>query len=116
VSVTANWTEERVNIAVVDDGPGFPPAVLNGLGEPFISDRAAARRSDPEEAGGLGLGLFISKALLERTGAELRIANRLMPHHGAVATISWPRREFDAEARALPQRIDNVHVMKPSPS
>jgi two-component system sensor histidine kinase RegB len=114
VRIAANWTEERVDIAVLDDGPGFPPAILSGLGEPFISDRAAARRSDPETAGGLGLGLFISKALLERTGAELRIANRVMPYHGAVATISWPRREFGTEARAAFGRIDSIQALKPS--
>ncbi len=100
VRIEARWTEESVEIAVVDDGPGFPPAVLSRLGEPYISDRAAARPADSEVAGGLGLGLFISKALLERTGAELRIANRLAPHHGAVAAVSWPRRQFAAEARA----------------
>ena len=46
------------------------------LGEPYISTRGgAARRREGEAAGGLGLGLFIAKALLERSGALLEIAN-----------------------------------------
>jgi len=109
VRIEAKWTEESVEIAVVDDGPGFPAAVLSRLGEPYLSDRAAARRLDSDVADGLGLGLFISKALLERTGAELRIANRVAPQRGAVAAVSWPRRQFAAEARAVVARADSVH-------
>jgi two-component system sensor histidine kinase RegB len=70
--------------------------VLQRLGEPYISNRGAARRADPEA--GLGLGLFIAKALLERTGAELRIDNLPTPETGARAVVSWPRRQFGSQA------------------
>jgi two-component system sensor histidine kinase RegB len=99
VSVAANWSREKVEVRIADDGPGFSAAVLQRLGEPYISDRSAARRADGESGGGLGLGLFISKALLERTGAELSISNLAAPRHGAVATVSWPRRLFGSETR-----------------
>ena len=71
---------------------------------------AAARPADSDVAGGLGLGLFISKALLERTGAELRIANRLSPHHGAVAAVSRARRQFATEPRAGDTAVDAAKV------
>jgi two-component system sensor histidine kinase RegB len=93
--IEANWTRERIEIAVSDDGPGFPPAVLQRLGEPYITDRSAARRAEAE--GGLGLGLFISKALLERTGAELRIDNPASG--GARAAVAWPRALFGSQAQ-----------------
>jgi len=92
VRLEATWTRDRIEISILDDGPGFPPAVLQRLGEPYISDRSAARRADAEA--GLGLGLFIAKALLERTGAELKIGNLAPPRRGARAAVAWPRRLF----------------------
>ncbi len=92
VRIEATWTRDKVEVAVRDDGPGFPPAVLQRLGEPYISDRSAARRADAEA--GLGLGLFIAKALLARTGAELKIGNASGRDGGARAVAAWPRRLF----------------------
>ncbi len=97
VSIAASWSRDRIEIAIEDDGPGFPAAVLQRLGEPYISDRTAARHSDAEA--GLGLGLFIAKALLERTGAELDIGNLPWPRHGAHARVSWPRGRFEPTER-----------------
>ena len=91
--IEATWTRETVEVVIGDDGPGFPPVVLQRLGEPYISDRNAGRRADAE--GGLGLGLFISKALLERTGAGLKIGNP--PEGGARAVVSWPRQLFGSQ-------------------
>jgi two-component system sensor histidine kinase RegB len=95
VRVEATWTRDKLEIAISDDGPGFPPGVLARLGEPYISNRGAARRADPEA--GLGLGLFIAKALLERAGAELKIENLKAPQSGARAVAIWPRRQFGSD-------------------
>ncbi len=94
VTIRASWTSTDVRIVIADDGPGFPAQVLGRLGEPYISDRAGARRGEGEPAGGLGLGLFIAKALLERTGAALRIANATIPGRGAFVTVNWPLASF----------------------
>ena len=99
VRIEATWSRESVEVSIADDGPGFSAAVLQRLGEPYISDRGAARRAEPDTGGGLGLGLFIAKALLERTGAELHIANLPAPKQGAIAVVSWPRRLFGSETR-----------------
>jgi two-component system sensor histidine kinase RegB len=87
---------------VSDDGPGFPTQILARLGEPYISDRAGARRGEDEAAGGLGLGLFIAKALLERAGARLTIANAVAPNRGALVTIVWPFAAF-VQAKRSPR-------------
>ena len=58
-------------ITIMDDGPGFSPEVIPKLGEPYISDRSEARLG----GGDMGLGFFIAKTLLERSGATLELAN-----------------------------------------
>jgi two-component system sensor histidine kinase RegB len=49
-------------------------------------------------AGGLGLGFFISKTLLERTGAKLEVRNRRAPNQGALVKAVWPRASIEAPA------------------
>ncbi|MEM7695584.1 MAG: ActS/PrrB/RegB family redox-sensitive histidine kinase [Pseudomonadota bacterium] len=86
VSITADWTEATVQIAIADDGPGFPDDLLSRLGDPFVS-----RRSGGTRAGGLGLGIFIAKTLLERTSAKVVFET----DEGAIAIITWPRRALE---------------------
>jgi two-component system sensor histidine kinase RegB len=94
VEVSAGWTEQAVRVAIADDGPGFAPEVLDRLGEPYVTTRRFnAQPSD--EHGGLGLGFFIAKTLLERSGATLQLSNRKLPAKGAVVTVEWPREEFE---------------------
>ena len=97
VSVVAGWTADQVTITIADDGPGFSPAILSTLGEPYVTTRGDPSR-DPtagDQGGGLGLGFFIAKTLLERSGAEIEIANRELPLTGAVVQVSWPRNRFE---------------------
>jgi two-component system sensor histidine kinase RegB len=88
VTIGADWTAEAVSIVVTDDGPGFAPDVINRIGEPYVTMR---RRREPDTPGGLGLGFFIAKTLLERTGANLSLENRIFPYSGAVVRVRWPR-------------------------
>jgi two-component system sensor histidine kinase RegB len=80
VWVDVDFNAEQLRIAVGDDGPGFAADILPRLGEPYVSTR---RRGERREAGsgteseyeGMGLGLFIARTLLERTGAQVSFAN-----------------------------------------
>lgn len=93
VDIEARWNADRVEITVRDDGPGFAPAILSRLGEPYLTDR------DREGvAGGLGLGFFISKTLLERTGGKLDVRNARAPKQGAVVRTVWARASIEASA------------------
>lgn len=83
VVLTADWSDQDISLKIVDDGPGFDAAVRDRLGEPYVTSRPEKKR-----AGGLGLGLFISKTLLERTGAKVRFANQ--EEGGAIITMVWP--------------------------
>jgi two-component system sensor histidine kinase RegB len=88
VLVALRWDDRAVTIAVEDDGPGFAPAVLAAVGEPFISTRAG----DSEH---MGLGIFIAQTLLAGLGAELSFANRR--EGGAEVVIRWLRAILERE-------------------
>ena len=93
VEVNAWWNANTVELVISDDGPGIPPDILKRIGEPYLTRRRAADAQS--EHGGLGLGVFIARTLLERTGAKVSFANRTFPDHGAVVTIVWPRDSFE---------------------
>lgn len=99
VMVISSFDRDTVEIAIVDDGPGFAPEVLSQIGLPFMGRRT---KSQQEKAGGLGLGLFIAKTLLERSGATLSFSNLDEPQKGAKVTVTWPRarmeQRFDADS------------------
>jgi two-component system sensor histidine kinase RegB len=89
VTVGWRWSETDVSITITDDGQGFQPEVLDRIGEPYISTRQGA-----EPGGGLGLGLFIAKTLLERSGATLEFRNANERDLGAMVEVRWPRSVF----------------------
>jgi len=49
---------------------------------------------DEDAVFGLGLGFFIAKTLLERSGARLSLINQAPPLHGATVTATWNRADF----------------------
>lgn len=87
VTVTVDHDADRVVIVIEDDGTGYSPDILSRIGEPYMTRRT----KEVERAGGLGLGLFIAKTLLERSGAKLRFENREETEGGARIRIEWPR-------------------------
>ncbi|MFN8038821.1 MAG: ATP-binding protein [Acidimicrobiales bacterium] len=76
----------RGRVAVADDGPGFPPALLPVAFERFRrADRARSR-----DAGGTGLGLAIVAGIVSAHGGSVRADNGA-PLGGAVVTVWLPR-------------------------
>ena len=94
VTVTVEHNKERVTLLISDDGPGFAPDVLIHIGEPYVT-----KRTRPDKAGGLGLGMFIAKTLLERSGARLDFYNGPEERPGANVRIEWPRSRMEAIKR-----------------
>ncbi len=100
VWIETGWDKTSVTVRIIDDGPGFPPQLIGRIGDPMIRRRRseAERRARPEYEG-MGLGLFIAKTLLERSGAELSFANGSDPttpappgtRRGAIVELVWPR-------------------------
>jgi len=110
--VEGHWGNGEIRLRITDDGSGYPPDLLGRLGDPFLRRRARAR--DPVRPGyeGMGLGLFIAKTLLERSGAEVRFRNATDPFltagdkrdkGGAIVEVVWPHAVLglpDTEATA----------------
>ena len=98
ILVTARFDARHISVQVRDDGPGFAPEVLAKLGEPYVTSRPGAETMRSGHVG-MGLGFFIAKTLLERTGAAVDFRNGR--GGGAVVTARWPR-----AAIAAPDRVD----------
>ncbi|WP_244534667.1 ActS/PrrB/RegB family redox-sensitive histidine kinase [Hyphomicrobium sp. CS1GBMeth3] len=98
VDISSEWDGQSVTVVIADDGPGFKPDVIDTLGEPYVTTRSDGRkeRRSGTKVAGMGLGFFIAKTLLERSGARLNLENRALPEHGAIVRISWPRAAFEA--------------------
>ena len=94
MTIRWHWDDASVGLAIVDDGPGFPPDILDRIGDPYMSKRPAGA-----PGGGLGLGLFIAKTLLERSGAALEFRNASGDGRGATVAIMWPREAFRAPSQ-----------------
>jgi two-component system sensor histidine kinase RegB len=100
VAVEATYDEDSVRLKISDDGPGFHPQVINHLGEPYVSKRQAAAGIQTGDEHGMGLGFFIAKTLLERSGATVGASNRLAAETGAIVTVTWERDRLEAELAA----------------
>lgn len=107
VWVDVFWNDDTLTVRIVDDGRGYAPQVINRIGDPFMRRRRKAR-THGTRAGyeGMGLGLFIAKTLLERSGAELTFANGRDPFEaddgpgkriGAIVEARWPRSRLEVE-------------------
>ena len=84
VELSAHWDPDILTIYIDDDGNGFDPSLKGHLGQPY-----ASARKNSQTAAGLGLGLFISSRLVERTGGAVRYLRS--PLGGARIEAKWPR-------------------------
>jgi two-component system, sensor histidine kinase RegB len=85
VAVEGTWDEGSLTLRVADDGPGYSAGILTRLGEPYVT----SRKFDDDGGGGMGLGVFIAKTLLERTGAQVIFGNQR--GGGAEVVITWTK-------------------------
>lgn len=94
------WNADRIQLDILDDGPGMNVDILSALGEPYTTSRP--------ESGGMGLGVFISINLLRRSGATVGFANRR--NGGARVRVSW------SLPLQIPGRISNGNITGVAPS
>ncbi len=100
VWIDVSWNDEQLVVRIVDDGPGYSSTAVSQIGEPYMIRR---RRDSRLRYEGMGLGMFIAKTLLERTGAQLSFSNgreQGAPDNGpgertgAIAEVRWNRDVF----------------------
>jgi two-component system sensor histidine kinase RegB len=99
VKIDVGWSEAELFVTISDDGRGFAPQVINRIGDPFMRRRKRnAQNSARPGYDGMGLGLFIAKTLLERSGAKLAFRNASGDNSlpGAVVHGVWPRGKLEA--------------------
>ncbi|MFI5014803.1 MAG: ActS/PrrB/RegB family redox-sensitive histidine kinase [Hyphomicrobiales bacterium] len=114
VIVEAAWDSASVTVRIKDDGQGFPPDILSRVGEPYVTTRGGDAEGIDAESG-LGLGLFIAKTLLERSGATLAATN--LANGGALLTVVWPRQVFEVpgtEARSEAKTGRDAQALVPA--
>ena len=80
VALHVSATGDQVRLTVADRGRGMTPDVLSRVGEPFFTTKV------PGE--GMGLGLFLTRALAEQLGGEFHITST--PGAGTEARIELP--------------------------
>ncbi len=78
IEIRTDRTANRLGVTVIDSGPGIPAADFQKIFEPLYT-------TQPD---GLGLGLTISRTILERLGGTLTVKNE--PDHGAAFTVELP--------------------------
>jgi len=78
-----NYNKEKVKIIVTNDGTGFPKDIIDKLGEPYISKNNQ----------GMGLGIFISKNLIENMGGSINFYNS--KEENAVVEITFDNSILD---------------------
>ena len=103
VHLHSRWDDKTVLVVISDDGPGFATDVIDRIGEPYVTTRHTTARAPGDhgdEHGGLGLGFFIAKTLLERSGASLSLTNRRSPYRGATINVQWSRSAFQGVPEA----------------
>ena len=84
IRIRAIRTDGRIEVSVVDEGPGIPDEDLSRVFERFYR----VEKSRARDPGGTGLGLAIVKHLVELHGGEVRAANRA--GGGAEFTVTLP--------------------------
>ena len=114
VWIDIDWDDNELRIHVGDDGVGYPPDLIGKIGDPFVrkrNDKQKTQTARPEYEG-MGLGLFIAKTLLERSGAKLTFANgseapgkvskstlgssEFTRPTGAIVEVVWRRSDIEA--------------------
>ncbi len=95
-----NWRtgEPGVSITIADDASGMSPEVQARIWNPFFTTKGVT---------GTGLGLWVSKEIVQRHRGELNVRSSQSPaHHGTVFTLFLP---FDAVVSLYLPRVTGRH-------
>ena len=86
LAFSATWDVATCRIEILDRGPGISGETAQRLGEAFFSTKVDAR----EGARGIGIGLFLTNATVERFGGKVELFNRNDGKGGACTRVTLP--------------------------
>tara|TARA_Y100001970_G_scaffold280464_1_gene389502 strand:- start:181 stop:1461 length:1281 start_codon:yes stop_codon:yes gene_type:complete len=89
VFINLKSDSETTEVAIEDDGPGYPKDIISKIGEPYLKSNYLTEKQKE----GLGLGLFIGKTLLEKNFASVNCGNS-KTRSGAEVVIRWNNKEL----------------------
>jgi PAS domain S-box-containing protein len=85
--------KDVASISVADSGSGIPPQAVERIFEPFFTTKASK---------GNGLGLWISKGIVDKHAGQIRVRSKIGEHgHGTVFNVTLPRRLQSAQLRKV---------------
>jgi len=90
VEVVVEPAPGGVAVRVLDEGPGVDPAEVDHLFDPFYRSPSTAKL-----AGGAGIGLYVSRRLVDAMSGSIRAAPR--PGRGSEFTVVLPAYQVDGE-------------------
>jgi two-component system sensor histidine kinase RegB len=93
VEVRVRTSPERVEIKIVDHGTGMSQELLARVGEPFFTTKEPGR--------GMGLGVFLARALAERLGGSLELSSAIK--QGTTVRVVLPQHVDSATALQRPR-------------
>ena len=93
------YNVKNINIFISDDGGGYPSNLLKKIGEPFLNESNFKKNFENSRPyyEGMGLGLFISKTLLENLSANVTFNNEKNRKNekGAIVRIIFDREKIE---------------------
>ena len=90
VMINLKSDNNKIEICINDDGPGFAEDITKVLGEPYIKSKSKKVSSNS----GLGLGVLIRKTLLERQAASI-VFSKDQELGGASVTVIWNTKNLE---------------------
>ncbi len=90
----ASWDADACRIEIIDCGPGLASGVARRIGQPFFTTKQGAAGG----VGGIGIGLFLTNATVERLGGKVELFNR-DKQQGACTRVTLPLARLKAPDR-----------------
>ncbi|WP_231514810.1 ATP-binding protein [Oceanobacillus salinisoli] len=81
ITISTHTTNDNISIHITDEGPGIPEEIIHKLGEPFFTTKK----------NGTGLGIMISKQILEEHHGSLEIMQN--KDKGSTFKLNFPKEE-----------------------
>ena len=103
VWIDVTYDLKTIDIFISDDGKGYPPNLLGKIGEPFLNESNFKKNFENSRPyyEGMGLGLFISKTLLENLDANVLFNNAINRKNekGAIVKIIFDRKRIETNLK-----------------